>query len=127
MLLTKQSIHGAIWGILIGIAASACGALAPRPDKPIMKWWFLDGREHNALIRRKCPPGQTKDCPIEEKKSFAEADGYFSAEARKVQALLDYMKSLERLAEQCKQNVVSSQAVSQVQDDSLDIENLPRP
>lgn len=89
-----------------------------------MKWWFLDGRAEQALIRRECPPGQTQNCPIKERKSFAESDGYFAAEARKVQSLLDYMKTLERIAEDCKQRSFTPASSDRLEQKRLDIGSL---
>ena len=59
------------------LGLSSCGSLK-------VKWWFLDGKEENALIRR------ARGGEIMERMTYQEADGYLCLSPLDVQALRDY-------------------------------------
>lgn len=84
-------VQGAICGALIICLASACAG----PGRPLVKWWFHDGKEEHAFIRRECD-GDVRPCPIKEHLSYAEADGYYGISPDDWQAWMDYVKALER-------------------------------
>jgi len=69
----------AVWIICLSAIAGleACGGLK-------VKWWFIDGKQEKALIRRDASGA------IAERLTFEQADGYLAMSPSDVEALLNY-------------------------------------
>ena len=103
MLQLKRNALVAICGISIGLGLSACA------DAPFIKWWFIDGLEAQALVRKECDK-DGENCVIKEQKSFVEADGYYAISASDWEAQATYIKALKRKAKECHSTAVAARA-----------------
>jgi len=88
----KHNVQGAICGILIGAALSACAG--EKLNKPLVKWWFNDSLEERAFIRKTCD--DKGNCTVTERLTYQQADGFYALSPVDWETRENYIRSLER-------------------------------